>query len=405
MASSLWIHSEDDCSPLGLPKGCKAFGTGAYSSRIKNWVEIWLDGIKNFNLLLVIAGSRTAEVPGISAAGATSESRSYTAIADAELILNGPVEGRRWPLPPLSAGVSPALISFVAARWIGVDPVVIAAGLSQFPSFPYIRVESPSLGPASCVSSGQAMDSERVRNLWGKGFLMGKKMRRPLLIAECVPGGTTTAQAVLTGLGLSVSDLISGSVRNPPIALKKNLVEKGLSAAGLGPSPSSKNLIAAVGDPFQAIAAGLLLGARDACQPVLLGGGSQMLAVLALALNSLKPSLRSEFVRDVSIGTTAWLAEDKIFFSKDKSKVESKSKSPLACLMDNVGEHFEVELLGISSGLRFETSTKKVLLDYELGFVKEGVGAGALLTLAQLNGASCLELVDACEKAVQILER
>ncbi len=62
---------------------------------------------------------------------------------------------------------------------------------------------------------------------------MGKSLGTPLLIAECVPGGTTTAQAVLTGLGVSVADLISSSARNPPLALKKSLVEEGLKSSGL----------------------------------------------------------------------------------------------------------------------------------------------------------------------------
>ena len=47
----------------------------------------------------------------------------------------------------------------------------------------------------------------------------------------------------------------------------------------------------------------------------------------------------------------------------------------------------------------------KVLRDYELGYVKEGVGAGALSLLAQMKGANCQDLVDACEKAVYELDR
>jgi len=220
-------------------------------------------------------------------------------------------------------------------------------------------------------------------------------LRKPLLIAECVPGGTTTAQAVLTGLGLSVADLISGSALNPPIAIKKELVEKGLRAADLGLSVSSKNLLAAVGDPFQCVAVGLLLGARQAGQEVLLGGGSQMLAVLALALSDLKVSLRNHFVEGVVLGTTAWLAEE----------VTSQSQSSLVRLLDLVGDHFGVALMGISSGLRFDSSRYKVLRDYERGYIKEGVGAGAFALLAQLYGASCEDIVKACEESLEELQR
>ncbi len=345
---------------------------------------------------MILAGSRTAEVKGISAAGATADSRRYTAVADAELLLHGPLGKRHWPLPPLPAGVSPALISHVASRIIGLEPMVLALGLPQLPPFPHLRFEEPSIGPADCLSTGKAMEYKRVKSLWRKGFSMGLKLRKPLLIAECVPGGTTTAQAVLTGLGLQVSNLISGSALHPPSLLKRELVAKGLKAADLGLSPSPKQLLAAVGDPFQPAAVGLLLGAREAGQEVLLGGGCQMLAVLALALADLKASLRQHFVDGIVLGTTAWLVEEA---SSDGQKSNS-----LVRLLDIIGDHFGVRLLGISSGLRFNFSSYKVLKDYERGYIKEGVGAGALALLAQLYGVSSKEIVDNCEKSLEHLQ-
>ncbi len=377
---------------MELPLGCKAFGIGSSSLKIDNWLRTWGKARRNFNFLLVLAGSRTAEVKGISAAGATAESRRYTAIADAELLLKGPDCKRSWPLPPLAAGVSPALISFVSARWIGIEPLVIAVGLEHRPSFPHLCLELPSFGPANCLSTGKAMDVVRVQGLWEKGLLMGRKMREPLLIAESVPGGTTTAQAILTGLGLSVKDLISGSLRNPPMDLKNQLVSRGLFSAQLTSKPLPHRLIAAVGDPFQAVAVGLLIGAREAGQEVFLGGGSQMLAVLALALEATKLSNRAEFINGVVVGTTAWLVEE--------GQNSSRSSSPFLRLMEQVSKHFEVDLLGVASGLRFHSSKRQTLRDYELGFVKEGVGAGALSLLAQVRGASCKDLIDNCERAV-----
>jgi NaMN:DMB phosphoribosyltransferase len=43
------------------------------------------------------------------------------------------------------------------------------------------------------------------------------------------------------------------------------------------------------------------------------------------------------------------------------------------------------------------------LRDYEDGFVKEGVGAGALLLLAQLQGHHSEALVEGCERALDQL--
>ncbi len=381
---------------LGLPSGCKAFGAGFSFKNKDDWFESWKKNFKDFEALLILAGSRTAEVEGISAAGATSNSRRYTAVADAELLLNGPLGPKCFPLPPLPAGVSPALISYAASRLIGVNPLVLAVGLNQMPSFPHLRLELPSLGPAACLSCGKAMKFDRVQSLWEKGFSMGLKLRKPLLLAECVPGGTTTAQAVLTGLGLSVADLISGSVINPPITIKTNLVERGLRAADLGLKPSPKRLLAAIGDPFQPVAAGLLLGARQAGQQVLLGGGSQMLAVLALALEELQGSLRSNFAKGIVLGTTSWLTEE--VTSKEQTE------SNLVRLLDVVGDRFGVSLLGIATGLRFDCSSYDALRDYERGYIKEGVGAGAFALLAQLRGATCKDLVDKCEASFEELQ-
>ncbi len=381
-------------SNLNLPKGCKAFGEVATSSfLLDRWIRIWSNSINEINSLLVLAGSKTAEIEGVSSAGATKESRRYTAIADAELLLRGPSQSRKWPLPPLPAGVSPALISHVASRLMGLKPLIVSTGLIQTPSFCHLIASSN--GPSNCLTTGKAMHLKRVDLLWDKGFSMGMSFTKPLLLAECVPGGTTTALAVLTGIGLSVGELISGSNRNPAMQLKKSLVEQGLLAAELGSHPMPKNVLAAVGDPFQPFAVGLLMGARHAAQPVILGGGSQMVAILAVALASIDSSLRNEFLKDISIGTTAWLAEEII------SSTKTQSEFPL--LIKEIEKFFDVSLLCLSSGLNFSGSSKKVLRDYELGFIKEGVGAGAFSLLAQLNGFSCKQLVEQCELAVDQL--
>ncbi len=381
----------------GLPSGCKAFGNRASPAEVESWLKPWRDSGRDISLLLVLAGTRTAEVEGISAAGSTSASRRYTAVADAELLLKGVNRPRLWPLPPLPAGISPALISYVAARWIGVDPLVAAVGLTLPPPFPHLRLEAARLGPSACLSTGEAMDYSRVQALWQRGLCIGRGLRRPLVLAECVPGGTTTAQAVLTGLGLQVADLISGSALRPPMALKQELVDRGLHQAALGINPPPERLLAAFGDPFQPMAVGLLIGAREAGQPVLLGGGSQMVAVLALALAAIEPAHRQDLADGIALGTTAWLAEE-------VNRSDGRP-SALASLVDCVGEYFGVRLLGLATGLRFHSSKHQALQDYELGHVKEGVGAGALALLAQLQGASCQQLVEDCDQAVnQLLE-
>ena len=215
-------------------------------------------------------------MPGISAAGATPESRRWTAAADAELLLLGPAAQRRHALPPLPAGVSPALIAHGVVSELGLDPLVVDLGAPVAPAVPHLQLGQ---APARCLSSGQALEPARVRQLlalgqrWGR-LLAAKGPQEPLLIAECVPGGTTTAQAVLTGLGLEVAGLVSGSLLEPVHALKTELVERGLRAAGLpgpsgtgGPNADPLAVLAAVGDPMQVLAAGLVLAAGGRGDP------------------------------------------------------------------------------------------------------------------------------------------
>ena len=379
------------------PAGCRRVGQQGDAVDPITVLAPWLDQDVVPDLLLLLAATRTAEQEGISAAGSTPAARRMTALADAELLLKGPLVAPSWPLPTLPAGVSPALLSHAVAARLGLQPQVAAVGLLSQPDFDYLQLECPDLGPADCLSSGAAMPQDRVNHLWRQGEKLGAGLQRPLLLAECVPGGTTTAQAVLTALGFEVGDLISGSARQPPKRLKSALVAQGLRKAHLSKGCSAEQVLGAVGDPFQVVATGLLVGAVRSQQPVLLGGGSQMLAVLALALHALPKQAGAALLRQVLVGTTAWLADE---------GASAGGTSPLDRLVDAIGARFGASLAVFASGVHFHASAHQALRDYELGYVKEGVGAGASLLLAQLRGVSRRVLVEDCDHAMgQLLSR
>ena len=381
-----------------FPAGCRRLSGPASEFWSRATQRFWSDTEPAPDLLLILSSTLTAEVEGISAAGSTSESRRYTAIADAELLLYGPSHRPRWPLPPLPAGVSPALISWVAAEALQIQPWVGSIGLPKMPPFAHLRFEDPQLGPAACISTGRSMTPERVLQLLKKGQRFGERLQHPLVLAECVPGGTTTALAILRGLGLPASDLISGSAKHPPMALKRQLVHQGLQSAELSATHSAPELLAAVGDPFQAFATGLLIGSLSSGEPLLLAGGSQMAAVLALALSMVSARERSLLSNQVLLGTTAWLAGEVL------TPTETKRTS-LVELLALLEDHFNVSISALASGLRFCDSRHPSLRDYELGHVKEGVGAGGLALLAQLRGLSLDRISQGCDNAMdQLLE-
>ncbi len=359
------------------------------------WVDDWRQDWRRTELVLALAATDTAAVPGISAAGATAPSRRRTAAADAELLVLGPSARRPHALPPLPAGVSPALIAHVVAAELGLPPLVVDLGCPVTPAIPHLRLPASADGPARCLSGGHAMARQRVEALLAAGRLRGARLGqrrpgRPLLVAECVPGGTTTALALLWGLGVEARGLVSGSLLRPAHALKAALVERGLAAAGLAPAADPLAVVAAVGDPMQPFAAGLVLAAAAAGLPLLLAGGSQMAAVLALALALAPPDLRPRLAGRCALGTTAWLADE-------------RHGGDLGRLLDRVGAHWGVEPLAFAASLRFTGAASAALADYERGYVKEGVGAGGLALLWELSGRSSADLAAACDRACALL--
>ncbi|QEY30938.1 nicotinate-nucleotide--dimethylbenzimidazole phosphoribosyltransferase [Synechococcus sp. RSCCF101] len=354
---------------------------------LPRWRRRWQRHWRRSCPLLLLAGTGTAAVPGISAAGLTPDSRRFTAAADAELLLLGPSAARPHALPPLPAGVSPALISWVVSQRLALVPLVIDAGAPTPPGVPHVRM--PGAEPARCLSTGNAMDPATVAALLGWGRRWGAALQgRPLLLAECVPGGTSTAAAVLTGLGLDCAACISGSLREPPRTLRRDLVQRGLARAGLSgpagrPSPAPADVLAAVGDPMLALAAGLVIGAGGGDSPILLAGGSQMAAVFAAALALSRAPERARLGAAAAVVTTSWLAQE--------------NAGAFAGLMERLGERWGVAPMALASRLSFHRCRNERLRDYERGYIKEGVGAGGFALLWELSGRVASDLAGACD--------
>ena len=182
--------------------GINFFGNESNKKRQLNKIEILKKDINNFNIFLVIAGTNTSQIRGISAAGINAESRRITALADAEFLLKGASKDHKYKLPLLNAGVTPALISHVCSKLINIYPVIVPLGLGVKPYFNHLVVEDRDLGPSNCLTTGKSMAKERVINLYEEGLAIGKSSKQPILISESVPGGTTTAQAVMEAFGL-----------------------------------------------------------------------------------------------------------------------------------------------------------------------------------------------------------
>ncbi len=369
--------------------GIKLIGNKINEKLFSERIEILKKEIDNFIFYLVIAGTETSQIKGISAAGISSKARRVTALADAEFLLFGASIDHKYKLPFLNAGVTPALISYVCSKLICSSPIVVPIGIKEKPYFSHLTVENYLVGPSKCLTTGQSMNKKRVLSLYKKGLDIGKASNQPIFISESVPGGTTTAQAVMEAFGLNVKNLIGSSMIKAPRTLKSKVIKAGLLNANLNYNFDSIDVISAVGDPFQAFSMGLLIGARLAKQTVVLSGGSQMLALILLALEFIDYKEKQEFVDFVFIATTGWLVKD----------------NSLIYLLDLINEKHNINLLGLSSPLNFKSSKNKELSDYELGYVKEGVGAGGMSIFAFLKGFCNEEIVSLCQSNLEKMRK
>lgn len=310
----------------------------------------------------VLSFTETGLIPRISAAGATPADRRYTALADAEFLATGDISAR-YPLPPLAAGMSPAFISRAVIAAQGIPLYLLSTGLPDVLGVPHIAL-SPVM--AQSLETGQAMTLAEVDRLLAHGLHWGAQLAVPghyLVVGECVVGGTTTAQAVLSALGYAVSGRMSSSYPQGNHLLKRTLVEQGLLRWRQGSDRSALSAVAAVGDPMQGVVTGLAIAASRV-GGVLLAGGSQMLAVYGLIKAVAEQQGLEWRPEQVVVGTTRWVIED--------------------ASADTVAIAQQVEAPYLAAALDFSQSFYPQLRAYEAGYVKEGVGAGGCAIAAHL---------------------
>lgn len=353
----------------------------------------------------ILGFTDTGLIPGISAAGATPEDRRYTAIADAEFLYKGSQIPKQYPLPPLDAGASPVLITRAVIEASEIPLYIFNAGLPEPPAIPVIDLGGT---PARCLTSGQALTPATVKHLFKQGLIWGEKLAANsidsyLIISECVVGGTTTALALLTALGVAASGKVNSSHPTCNHQQKWAVVKAGLQNAGwqeeLASTPYSDDpmqIVAALGDPMQITAAGMAIAASRSCG-VLLAGGTQMLAVYAL-IQALVSGQNSVYLREydlswrseqIVVGTTRWVAEDftgdTVGLAKSIGMLPNWRTPPL-----------------LATGLSFANSRYSQLQAYEQGFVKEGVGAGGCAIAAHLyHGWNQVTLLQVIENLVE----
>ncbi len=318
----------------------------------KNFIESIEAG--RFLFSFVISYTETCEIPGITFAGADQDSIQFTPPADAEYLHYGYCKTiDKIPMTP-DGKPTPGLLTKTALESASISHMTINAGSKISPQLPFVDT---NMTFGKNISKQDAMTDSQVSHAVDYGRIVGRSLASLtdcLVIGESIPGGTTTALAVLKGLGFDAK--VSSSIPNNPIELKNQIVNSALDRID---SEHPFSIVAKVGDPMIPFVAGMLSSASSVSN-VLLAGGTQMAAVLAFAS---KIGFNEE---KTAIGTTSYITDD-----------------DSANLVNLVKEIADIPAISVNPGL--ENSQYPGLKAFSEGFAKEGVGAGGTIISSMIK--------------------
>jgi len=319
----------------------------------------------------VIGSTKTSLIPNISIAGSIPIATLFTPTLDVEYLHLG-MPTTLDIIPTTPTGIpTPALITRSALMTMKTPYLVVDSGSYVEPKIPRVVLPSRCVGgridvePALPLGTSEKLFNESL----SLGCMLGS-IADVVLIGESIPGGTTTAMAILYALGFKHLELISSSMKDNPIELKKSVVGKAVKR--LSPSSNVFEVNDLVGDPLHISVAGIALGVLTSNSYVVLAGGTQMLAVLAIM-----GMIRNDFNQERVIhATTKWVI-------KDRGREVSEFLST-----------YYPRVTLVYSDLDFTNTPFEGLRSYEEGYVKEGVGAGGTVFLALTRGVGYDDLIN-----------
>lgn len=299
----------------------------------------------------ILANTMISTVPGISGAGPSPEKTLLTPVLDAELVARGAITSMPARPDTPTGCPTPASITRAMMQMCGMTPLFINAGLSTRPAIPCLDVYGePGNDPRSMDGVPRAEEMFRAGQYIGDVFSRHCDM---LVVGECVPGGTTTALCVLRALGYPAR--VSSSFVENPLRMKEAVWEAVAARIKDGGGKTPLELVRCAGDPMIPVCAGI---GSTFSSPLILAGGTQMLAVAALmkAMDFAMPT----------VATTVYVRDD--------------PSANFPEIADRIG----VQVVYVDP--EFGDLGHSGLARYCIGEVKEGMGAGGAMCLAYLLG-------------------
>jgi len=309
--------------------------------------------------ILFISETQLSRVPGLSAAGANVDVLPYTAPADADMLFaDRPKVVDCIPIDPFGHP-SPSVITR-AALLEGKFPVMtVRSGASVAPATPFTDISCvPGQDPRYKTAVPDAAEIADKAKALARGISAGTKR---VVLAESIPGGTTTALMLLRALGYDGTVSSAGPVN--PLELKEEIWNGVSSRLGIkigGLAGRGIEAAAEVGDPMQ-VAVASFAAAMPPDAEIVLAGGTQMLAVAALLRDM-------GYTGRILVATTKYVFQDETGCFKQHA--------------EKIGVDY------YAAPLDFSRSKYQGLAEYEKGYVKEGVGMGGAVWYALKSGAT-----------------
>ena len=194
---------------------------------------------------------------------------------------------------------TPALLTKAALESASIPQVIIDAGSKISPKLPYFQT---NITHGKNIAIEPGLNQSNVVHAIDYGRILGRTLGSCtdcLVIGESIPGGTTTALGVMKSLGIDAQ--VSSSMPKNPQSLKNGVVAKALERSA---SKEPYEVMANAGDPMIPFVAGMLSTASEITN-VILAGGTQMAAVLAIAKSTGYDEGK------VALVTTSYIIDDK----------------------------------------------------------------------------------------------
>ncbi len=332
---------------------------------------------KKASFLLSCSVTKTAQIPGISQAGIPGK-MYLTPTLDAEFLATSEVRSLDNIATTTKGIPTPALITRAVHELKAFENLeFLNLGFEILPKLEYFKIYDFNINPSESIKDGAKIDAITI---FQKGVEFGQNYKTSseyTILAETIPSGTTTATATALALGYDCKEFFSSSFKDVPKGLKDEVIQAALSK--ITASMDIFERLSLVSDNMIIFNAGFILGLQVTNHKLILAGGTQMASVL-LVVNSILKTMGGQIdSSNLALCTTKWIAQD--------------TNANLKALL----ELLDFKINAYNANFDFSSSKNEVLKLYDKGEAKEGVGAGAALVYACINGLQKDEIIKKIE--------